>query len=59
MVKNGLKWLKMYFKHNLLFFWKKNMENAPDQTPSSPECGIFHPFFLTGSLREVINQKIL
>ena len=40
----------MHFKHNLLFFFEKKVENDPVQTP--PLCGIFHTFFLTGSLRK-------
>ena len=38
--KNGLKCLKMHFKHNLFF----NFQATP------PKCGIFH-IFLTGSLK--------
>ena len=42
------KWLKMHFKHNLLFFfWKKRVENDLVRTPL-PKVWNFPHFFFDG-----------
>ena len=43
----------MHFKHKLIFLevWKMTRSGPP------PKCGIFHTFFLTGSLSEMWNPN--
>ena len=56
MVKDGLKWLKMHFKHHLFHFFLKVWKMTQSQHPSVPYLDNFFEGFL--KVRNPILLKI-